>query len=140
MFRRVSSFHRGIESLCRSIGCKVTVCQTLKMITLFRTLTQADWFNQGWSREGNFSQTSTLTACKLQTFDIQRARVPLWKNFHPVVNPLLQSGVWQHFECTFCFLKETLFTQDLFSDQSVFIFGNCIYWVQRYVKWLRMQS
>ena len=44
MFRRIRSFHRGIESHCRSMDCKVTVCQTLKMITSFRTLAQADWF------------------------------------------------------------------------------------------------
>ena len=62
--RRSISFRTGTVSLCRLKGCKVTVCQTLKMIKLSKSQTWAThiWFDTSQAVE-SFSKPPTLTAC-----------------------------------------------------------------------------
>ena len=77
------SFKRGTVSLCRSKGCKVVDCQTLRMISLSRTRTRAAlvWFNSCRSA-GFFSVLQLWKLVILQPFDLQRLTVPLLKDLN----------------------------------------------------------
>ena len=86
MLRRFRSFHRGIVSLCRSKGSKVTVSQTLKMIPSPWTRLRAElvWFDSGRAAEF-FPNLQLWQLVTLQPFDLERPKVPLWKDLEPVV-------------------------------------------------------
>ena len=80
MFRRLRSFKRGTVGLCRSVGCKVTSCQSWRINLLSRNRTRAApaWFEIGqvaefFSKlqlqtpkvtEGNKQRNETLTVSK----------------------------------------------------------------------------
>ena len=58
--KRFRSFKRGTVRLCRSKGCKVVACQTLKIITLSGTQTLAIWFEWGLGDRQDFFQISNF--------------------------------------------------------------------------------
>ena len=84
---RFRSFKRGTVSLCRSMGCKVVVCQTLKMIWLSRKRTRAAlvWFEFG-RVAGFFSDLQLWQLVALQPFDLQRPTVPVQKDINLIAN------------------------------------------------------
>ena len=89
LLRRFRSLHRAIVNLCWSKGCKVTVCQTSRLILLSmsRTWVARLWFDYGWAAEF-FSNLKLWQFVTLQPFDLQTPTVPLWKDLEPVVNIL----------------------------------------------------
>ena len=91
MLRRFRPFQRGTVGLCRSTGCKVTGCQSWRMILSSGNRTRAAriWFEYGWVAEF-FSNLQLWKLVTLQHFDLQRPTVPLWKGLELVVNILAQ--------------------------------------------------
>ena len=119
MLKRSRSFHRGIVDLCRSKGCKVVVCQTLKMILLSGSQTPAslEWSDSGRMAEF-FSNLQLWQLITLQPFEPQRPTVPLWKYLN-----LLKTYFW-------------LKTGRIFKMPSFFSFKHRPYFVRAWF-WLR---
>ena len=84
------SFQRGTVNLFRSKGCKAVVSRSLRMIPSSGNRIQAArmWCSVGWATDFFYdSQLWRLAA--LQSLDLLRSTVPLWKDLKPVVNILL---------------------------------------------------
>ena len=67
----------------RSKGCKLVFCLTLKMICLSRTQTRAArvWLDSGRAA-GFFLDLQLWQLVFLQSFDLQRPAIPLWKDLN----------------------------------------------------------
>ena len=95
--------------LCRSTGCKVTSCQSWRMILLSGNQTRAArmWFKMGKVAEF-FSNLQLWKLVTLQPVDLKRPAVPLWKdlnlpniqNFNQRTNSIHDTGFacskWPH--------------------------------------------
>ena len=82
--KRSRSFQRGTVSLNRSKGCKVMIHQTLRMIPSSGTLSRATivWCLVGRAADF-FSDFQIWQLIILQTSDLQRPTVPVWRALSP---------------------------------------------------------
>ena len=104
MFR---SFLRGVVSLCRSKGCKVSVCQILKINLLPGRVSNPSCMHVGLAakQQNIFSSIHLWQHVNLQPFDPQIFTVPLWKNLKHLKNILLTDKNGRIFKIGFSLSK-----------------------------------
>ena len=83
--RRFRSFQRGTVGLTRWTGCKVTSCQSWRMILSSKNWTRAALVYFELGRGKNIlSNLQLWQLATLQPVDLQRPTVPLWKDLNPL--------------------------------------------------------
>ena len=89
MSRRFRSFQRGTVDLGRSTGCKVTICESWRMILSSRNRTRAAlvWFEVGRAA-GFFSDLQLWQHVTLQPADLQRPTIHFWNPWSTLINPV----------------------------------------------------
>ena len=103
------SFKSGTASLFRSKGCKVGVCQTLRLISFWRTLTTAPcfWFDS-CRMVGFFSHLQLWQLVALQSFNPQQPKIPLWKELNLFCWHSPYSRTYKHFKDSFCLKSDPI--------------------------------